>query len=73
MSSESWADPIPLVIASAGGNTGATEDGERAAPLGRADGSTVEIAFVNNMPDSAFEETERQFIGSAGSAACRDR
>ena len=40
-----WADPIPLVIASAGGNTGA-----------------IEIAFVNNMPDSAFEATEQQFI-----------
>jgi len=23
----------------------------------------VEIAFVNNMPDSAFDETERQFLG----------
>ena len=45
MSSPLWADPIPLVIASAGGNTGA-----------------IEIAFVNNMPDSAFEATEQQFI-----------
>ncbi len=25
--------------------------------------SAVEIAFVNNMPDSAFDETERQFLG----------
>jgi len=45
VSSPLWADPIPLVIASAGGNTGA-----------------IEIAFVNNMPDSAFEATEQQFI-----------
>ncbi|MGD0983657.1 MAG: homoserine O-succinyltransferase [Acidimicrobiales bacterium] len=27
------------------------------------------MAFVNNMPDSAFEETERQFIGLLDSAA----
>ena len=33
------------------------------------DGSTIEIAFVNNMPDSAFEETERQFVGLLDSAA----
>jgi len=31
--------------------------------------STLEIAFVNNMPDSAFEETERQFTGLLERAA----
>ncbi len=33
------------------------------------DGSELEIAFVNNMPDSAFEETERQFVGLLQSAS----
>ncbi|MGO9963343.1 MAG: homoserine O-acetyltransferase/O-succinyltransferase family protein, partial [Acidimicrobiales bacterium] len=31
--------------------------------------SIIEIAFVNNMPDSAFEETERQFVGLLENAA----
>ena len=64
MSSELWADPIPLVLSSAGRNTGATSEDQLVAPFGRdGDESTVEIAFVNNMPDSAFEATEQQFIG----------
>ncbi len=33
------------------------------------DACDIEIAFVNNMPDSAFEETERQFMGLVESAA----
>jgi len=33
------------------------------------DESTLEIAFVNNMPDSAFDETEQQFIGLLTRAA----
>jgi homoserine O-succinyltransferase len=36
---------------------------------GHAEGSTLEIAFVNNMPDSAFDETERQFTGLLEGAA----
>jgi homoserine O-succinyltransferase len=64
VSSELWADPIPLVLSSAGRNTGATSEDQLVAPFGRdGDESTVEIAFVNNMPDSAFEATEQQFIG----------
>jgi homoserine O-succinyltransferase len=31
--------------------------------------ATIEIAFVNNMPDSAFDETERQFRGLLDAAA----
>lgn len=33
------------------------------------DGPALEIAFVNNMPDSAFEKTEQQFIGLLSNAA----
>jgi len=35
----------------------------------RVTGSTLEIAFVNNMPDSAFDETEQQFTRLLDSAA----
>ena len=63
MSRQLWADPIPLVIASAGGNTGAASDEEALEREGRGAGrSTIEIAFVNNMPDTAFEATEQQFV-----------
>jgi homoserine O-succinyltransferase len=40
-----------------------------AGPGHEQGGSTIEIAFVNNMPDSAFEATERQFVGLLESAA----
>ncbi|MGO9150560.1 MAG: homoserine O-acetyltransferase/O-succinyltransferase family protein [Acidimicrobiales bacterium] len=57
-------------MASPGGGRRAAEGDELANGRGRdRDGSTIEIAFVNNMPDSAFEETERQFIGLLENAA----
>ena len=53
-----WSSPQP------GATPAPRETASAPAPPGRGDdGSTVEIAFVNNMPDSAFEATERQFIG----------
>jgi homoserine O-succinyltransferase len=62
-------DPISLVIASPGDGTRTAKGGALAdAHRRNLDGSTIEVAFVNNMPDSAFEETERQFVGLLESA-----
>ena len=62
-------DPISRVIASTG-DAPASEGVDLAKRRGRdQDDSTIEIALVNNMPDSAFEETERQFTGLLESAA----
>jgi len=63
-------DPISFSIASPGADAPAGKSDGPADELRRgAANSSVEIAFVNNMPDSAFEETERQFIGLLDSAA----
>jgi len=63
-------DPISQLIAPPGDSSRADGIDELAQPRGRvAAGSKIEIAFVNNMPDSAFEETERQFTGLLDSAA----
>ncbi|MFZ2058714.1 MAG: homoserine O-succinyltransferase [Acidimicrobiales bacterium] len=57
-------------MVSPGDNTRAAEGDGAAHGRGRdPDGSPIDIAFVNNMPDSAFEETEQQFIGMLESAA----
>ena len=62
-------DPISLVIASSG-DARASGGVEPAQRRGRdKNDSTIEIALVNNMPDSAFDETERQFTGLLESAA----
>ena len=63
-------DPIALVITSPGGDPrpergDGSQDGRKRA----ADDSSIEVAFVNNMPDSALEETELQFVGLLESAA----
>ena len=63
-------DQISLVIASPGSGTRVPDP--RGPAHGRGSGEdspTLEIAFVNNMPDSAFEETERQFTGLLEGAA----
>ena len=63
-------DPISFSIASPGADAPAGKSDGPADELRRgAANSSVEIAFVNNMPDSAFEETERQFIGLLENAA----
>lgn len=62
-------DQIALVIASTGDTRTAVGDeveGSRALGAGP---STIEIAFVNNMPSSAFDATEQQFTGLLESAA----
>jgi homoserine O-succinyltransferase len=62
-------DPISLVIASPGDGTRTAKGDALADGRGRnLDGSTIEVAFVNNMPDSAFEATERQFVDLLESA-----
>lgn len=64
------ACPIFLPEVSPNDNTSVAEWDELAPGRGRdLHDSTIEIAFVNNMPDSAFEETERQFIGLLDNAA----
>jgi len=61
---------ISQFIASPGDGIGTAEGDEPAGRRGQClDGSRIEIAFVNNMPDSAFEETERQFVGLLDGAA----
>ena len=61
---------MSLVIASPGDGIRAAEGDEVAVWRGPAlDSSIVEIAFVNNMPDSAFEATDRQFVGLLETAA----
>lgn len=62
--------PISLIIASAGERTRTTAlegAGPRRAP--KTASSAIEIAFVNNMPSSAFDATEEQFAGLLKSAA----
>jgi len=56
-------DPISLLIASPDGRN-RTPEGDEVAELrgSESERSTLEIAFVNNMPDPAFDETEQQFI-----------
>src|SRR3972149_1837070 len=46
-------------------------DPGRKAPvdLGGADASCVDIGLINNMPDSALEATERQFLALLDAAA----
>jgi len=63
-------EPISLVITSPANGARAAE-GDELENRRRRDPhvSTIEVAFVNNMPDSAFEETERQFVGLLESAA----
>ncbi|MGA3214593.1 MAG: homoserine O-succinyltransferase [Acidimicrobiales bacterium] len=59
-----------MVIASAGDSTraDAIEHGPKAR--GRSgDATSVEVAFVNNMPSSAFDATEQQFVGLLEGAA----
>jgi len=63
-------DAIPIVIASPGGKLRKADIGDVGNERGReAPGSVLEVAFVNNMPDSAFEETEQQFLGLLERAA----
>ena len=44
-------------------------EGVRCVPVFPRDDEAIEIGIVNNMPDSALELTERQFIGLLAAAS----
>jgi homoserine O-succinyltransferase len=61
-------EQISLVIASAGDSV-STVPATRPGRASSDESQFVEIAFVNNMPSSAFDATEQQFLGLLGAAA----
>jgi Homoserine O-succinyltransferase len=44
-------------------------EGVRCVPVFPRDDEAIEIGIVNNMPDTALELTERQFIGLLAAAS----
>jgi homoserine O-succinyltransferase len=59
-----------LVIAPAGDSvSNAAIESAEPGRTGSTERATIEIAFVNNMPSSAFDSTEQQFASLLGAAA----
>lgn len=61
-------DQISFLIVSGDDGT-RTQTGDEAGHTGGDHQPTIDIAFVNNMPSSAFDATEQQFAGLLESAA----